>query len=173
MNHYLIHPTPILPLLIVDSGRGISQIDFITDNSLSLPPDAIERITPLLQHTATQLTEYFAGRRHSFDIPLDEHGTPFQLRVWAALRLIPYGSTWSYKQLAAAVGTPKGFRAVGMANHCNPLSIVTPCHRVIGANGALVGYAGGIGIKQALLDLEKHISSGLSQPLFINDPEVV
>ena len=171
MIHYLVHSTPLRPLFIVDSGRGISQIDFVTDDPPPLPPDATERVTPLLQRAVTQLTEYFASRRRVFDLPLDERGTPFQLRVWEALRRIPYGVTWSYKQLAAEVGSPRGFRAVGMANHCNPISIVTPCHRVIGTNGTLVGYAGGIDIKRALLDLETRFSGRLSQPLFADDLE--
>ena len=168
MNHYLIHPTPLRPLLIVASGRGISSIDFITSDSLPLPPDATEQETPLLQQAAAQLTEYFSGQRHHFDLPLDEHGTPFQLRVWSALRRIPYGETRSYKQLAVAIGSPKAFRAVGMANNRNPISIVTPCHRVIGSDGSLVGYAGGIELKRALLDIEKCFSNNLSQGLFID-----
>ena len=168
MNHYLIHPTSLAPLLIVDSGNGISMIDFITGDTLHIPPDTVAQKTPLLQQAAVQLTEYFAGCRRHFDLTLDERGTPFQLRVWAALRRIPYGRTWSYKQLATEVDSPKGFRAVGMANNRNPISIVTPCHRVIGSDGALVGYAGGIEIKRALLNLEKRFFDPLSQGLFID-----
>ena len=102
-----------------------------------------------------QLDEYFAGTRKMFDFPYRVHGTPFQEAVWAALREIPYGETRSYKDIAEAIGHPKAFRAVGMANHANPIFIAIPCHRVIGAGGSLVGYGGGLGMKQALLELEK------------------
>lgn len=102
-----------------------------------------------------QLDEYFAGTRRTFDFPCRLHGTPFQQRVWAALREIPYGETRSYKQLAEAIGQPNACRAVGMANHANPILIVIPCHRVICADGSLGGYAGGTEMKKALLRLEQ------------------
>lgn len=101
-----------------------------------------------------QLREYFAGARRTFDLPLAPHGTAFQRRVWAALRTIPYGETRTYGELAAAIGNPSACRAVGMANHRNPIPIIIPCHRVIGANGTLTGYAGGLEIKRRLLALE-------------------
>ena len=104
-----------------------------------------------------QLGEYFMGQRTFFDIPLKPVGTPFQLRVWEALTKIPYGQTCSYKDVACSVNNPKACRAVGMANNKNPIAIVVPCHRVIGANGKLVGYAGGVFIKSTLLDLEKNV----------------
>ena len=110
---------------------------------------------PLLDRTQRQLAEYFAGTRREFDLPLNPHGTPFQRKVWDALRQIPYGETRSYGDIARAVGSPKGFRAVGMANHVNPIPVVIPCHRVVGSKGALTGYAGGLNIKSALLELEK------------------
>ena len=110
---------------------------------------------PLLDRTQRQLAEYFAGKRREFDLPLNPHGTPFQRKVWDALRQIPYGETRSYGDIARAVGSPKGFRAVGMANHVNPIPVVIPCHRVVGSKGALTGYAGGLNIKSALLELEK------------------
>ena len=109
---------------------------------------------PVLTETTRQLTEYFAGQRQTFTLPLAATGTPFQQRVWAALRAIPYGQTRSYGQIAAAVGNPKACRAVGMANNRNPIMIIVPCHRVIGADGSLVGYAGGVHIKEYLLRLE-------------------
>ncbi len=102
-----------------------------------------------------QLDEYFAGARRSFDFPYRLHGTLFQEKVWAALREIPYGETRSYKDIAEAIGHPRAFRAVGMANHANPVFIAVPCHRVIGADGSLVGYGGGLEMKTALLELEK------------------
>ena len=101
-----------------------------------------------------QLKAYLAGRLRDFDLPLAPQGTPFQQKVWAALAAIPYGETRSYKQVAEAVGCPRGCRAVGLANNRNPIAIVIPCHRVIGADGALVGYGGGLPIKECLLRLE-------------------
>lgn len=101
-----------------------------------------------------QLEEYFAGRRHAFDLPLAPAGTDFQHRVWRALSIIPYGKTISYGELARRIGNPRASRAVGLANGANPLPIIVPCHRVIGANGSLAGFGGGLPIKQALLSLE-------------------
>ena len=109
--------------------------------------------TPLLDEAARQMEEYLAGRRKAFDLPLAPVGTPFQQRVWAALRAIPYGETRTYQQIAQAAGSPKGFRAVGMANHANPLLIVVPCHRVIGKDGSLTGFGGGLPLKERLLAL--------------------
>ena len=111
-----------------------------------------------------QLDEYFAGTRTAFDFPCAPQGTPFQQKVWAALCEIPYGETRSYKQIAEAVGKPKACRAVGMANNRNPIIIVIPCHRVIGANGALTGYGGGIARKVKLLELERADMHGLFVP---------
>ena len=108
-----------------------------------------------LEEAKQQLAEYFAGQRQAFDLPLRMQGTPFQQKVWAALREIPYGETRSYGQIAAQVGNPKAGRAVGMANNRNPIAIIVPCHRVIGANGSLTGYAGGLSVKQELLALER------------------
>lgn len=102
-----------------------------------------------------ELDEYFQGRRKTFDIPCRTHGTAFQEKVWAALREIPYGETRSYRDIAEAIGHPKAYRAVGMANNANPLFIIIPCHRVIGADGSLTGYGGGLPMKKALLMLEK------------------
>lgn len=109
---------------------------------------------PILKLTVSQLKEYFNGERRDFSIPLAANGTEFQNKVWQALTTIPYGETWCYKDLAIAVGNPKASQAVGGANSKNPISIIVPCHRVIGKNGSLTGYAGGVDIKQALLKLE-------------------
>ena len=114
--------------------------------------DAANELTALVFQ---QLDEYFKGTRKTFDFPYQLHGTPFQETVWAALREIPYGETRSYKDIAEAVGCPRAFRAVGMANHANPIFIAIPCHRVIGADGSLVGYGGGLGMKKLLLELER------------------
>ena len=107
--------------------------------------------TDLIKETKRQLDEYFAGKRKEFDIPTRLEGTEFQKRVWEELRKIPYGKTVTYKDIAEAVGCPKGFRAVGLANNRNPISIIYPCHRVIGSNGSLTGYGGGLDVKEKLL----------------------
>lgn len=114
--------------------------------------------TPLIRMAFLQLEEYLKGNRKIFDFPIEVQGTPFQLKVWDALRNIPYGETRSYKQIAEAIEKPKAVRAVGMANNRNPLLIVNPCHRVIGSNGKLVGYASGLPLKEFLLKLEKRLS---------------
>lgn len=116
--------------------------------------------TSLLEKAEKQLTEYLSGSRKKFELPLGAEGTEFQKSVWHALREIPYGETRSYKEVAKMIGNPNASRAVGMANNKNPLLIVTPCHRVVGADGKLVGYAAGLDIKEKLLDMErKHAES--------------
>ncbi len=109
----------------------------------------------VIKETKRQLEEYFCGKRKIFDLPIAMNGTAFQKKVWSALLEIPYGQTRSYKEIAVAVNNPKGSRAVGMANNRNPIFIIVPCHRVIGADGSLVGYGGGLDVKKKLLDLEK------------------
>lgn len=116
--------------------------------------------SPLLQKAARQLDEYFNGKRKVFDLPLLPRGTDFQLKVWKALQTIPYGETRSYGQIAAITGNPKASRAVGMANNRNPIAIIIPCHRVIGHDGSLTGYAGGLELKQKLLGLETSVING-------------
>jgi methylated-DNA-[protein]-cysteine S-methyltransferase len=111
--------------------------------------------TPLIKKAAAQLAEYFDGRRNQFDLPLALRGTEFQVAVWKALQTIPYGATCCYADIAAKIGRPKAVRAVGMANNRNPIVIMVPCHRVIGKDGGLTGYGGGLPLKQLLLDLEK------------------
>ena len=113
--------------------------------------------TPLIKEAYRQLSEYLMGKRKRFDLPLNPRGTEFQQQVWKALCDIPHGETRSYKQIAETIGNPKAVRAVGMANNRNPLLIVIPCHRVIGANGKLVGYGAGIEKKEFLLKLEKSL----------------
>ena len=113
--------------------------------------------TPLIKEAYRQLSEYLMGKRIRFDLPLNPRGTEFQQQVWKALCDIPHGETRSYKQIAETIGNPKAIRAVGMANNRNPLLIVIPCHRVIGANGKLVGYGAGIAMKEYLLKLEKSL----------------
>ena len=118
-------------------------------------PRLMPRETPLLLEGRRQVLEYLAGERRKFDLPLAPQGTPFQKRVWAELLEISYGQTRTYRDVALAVGCPKGFRAVGMACNRNPIPMIIPCHRVVGAGGALTGYAGGTEWKQTLLDLEQ------------------
>jgi len=117
-------------------------------------PDCVSGETPLLVKGRDEILEYLAGVRLEFSLPLNARGTPFQKSVWQALNDIPYGHTRSYRDIACAVDCPRGYRAVGMANHCNPLPILIPCHRVIASNGDLGGYGGGLELKQALLALE-------------------
>lgn len=119
--------------------------------------DGIKQETPLIQEANRQINEYLRGERKTFDLPFRMQGTAFQKQVWEALLRIPYGETRSYKQIAEAIGNPKAVRAVGMANNRNPLLIVVPCHRVIGADGKLVGYGAGIEKKEFLLRLEKSL----------------
>lgn len=114
-----------------------------------------EKMTPLLKKTMKELEEYFEGKRKEFDLPLRPEGTPFQLKAWEGLRTIPYGETRTYKQMAEYAQSPKGYRAIGLANNKNPISIIVPCHRVIGSNGKLVGFGGGLDKKEWLLNLEK------------------
>ena len=110
----------------------------------------------IILEAVKQLNEYFDGKRQSFDLPLKPHGTEFQQKVWSALLEIPYGQTRTYGEIAAAIGNPKACRAVGMANNRNPIAVIIPCHRVIGSNGALTGYAGGLKAKEILLELENN-----------------
>jgi methylated-DNA-[protein]-cysteine S-methyltransferase len=115
--------------------------------------------TPLIKRAAAQIEEYLEGKRKQFTVPIALHGTEFQLAVWEALKTIPYGGTRSYKEIATLIGRPKALRAVGMANNRNPISIIVPCHRVIGSDGSLTGYGGGLPLKQRLLDLEQKLTA--------------
>lgn len=119
------------------------------------PQKALLQTTELLSMATIQLDEYFQGKRTIFSLPFKLTGTPFQLAVWKELQNIPYGKTTSYKEIAQKMNKPKAYRAVGMANNKNPLPIIIPCHRVIGSNGKLIGYAGGLKLKNYLLELEK------------------
>jgi len=156
MTHLCYYNSPVGVLRIFENGKGITMIKFLSDPKEQV--NTLEANTPLLKETVRQLSEYFSGSRTEFTLPLDLRGTDFQLQTWNALRDIPYGETRTYKQIAEAIGCPKGCRAVGLANNRNPVSIVVPCHRVIGANGNLVGYAGGLDKKEKLLMLEKKIT---------------
>ncbi len=149
MTQYAYYPFPFGLLKIgCDAGTVVSLERVSQPGGDHLP-------CPLADAAFAQIGEYLGGARKCFDFPYTLRGTPFQQRVWRALCEIPYGETRSYKQLAEAVGSPKACRAVGMANHRNPMMIVVPCHRVVGASGHLTGYAGGLEMKSALLALER------------------
>jgi len=141
--------SPVGTLCINIEDNAITEL-FIDNNAELSDAGGNDLIT----ETVHELTEYFSGTRSSFDLPLNPSGTAFQKRVWEQLQRIPYGQTCSYGDIAKAVGNPKAARAVGLANNRNPIMIIIPCHRVIGADGSLTGYGGGIEIKKFLLDLE-------------------
>lgn len=143
---------PIGTVSIAEEDGAITHLFF---GEAIAPAGYARAETPLLQAASAQLSEYFSGTRAQFDLPLAPRGTPFQQSVWNALLTIPVGHTRTYGEIAAQIGRPKAARAVGMANNRNPLSIFIPCHRVIGADGSLTGYAGGLDVKRYLLDLEK------------------
>jgi len=147
--------SPVGPLFIAADTQGLRAIEFRDSrHPVRRGEDWRAGDNPVLRAARLQLEAYFAGRRRGFDLPLSPQGTPFQQTVWRALASIPYGQTLSYAGLAARVGRPAAMRAVGAANGRNPLPIVLPCHRVIGADGALTGFGGGLPTKQFLLKLE-------------------
>jgi methylated-DNA-[protein]-cysteine S-methyltransferase len=150
MTWTVLDPTPVGPLMLTTDGSALTGLHF---GEHPVPGDR-DDAHPVLRAAAAQLAEFFAGERKAFDMPLAPTGTEFQMRVWEQLRLIPYGTTISYGELARRVGNPAASRAVGLANGRNPIAIVVPCHRVIGANGALTGFGGGMDAKKTLLDLE-------------------
>jgi len=146
--------TPIGLLTLVASDDGLRVVHFRHE---SPPSEAVEGSHPLLSSAEDQVREYFAGERTAFELQLDLRGTPFQLQAWQALASIPYGTTVSYGEQARRLGRPSAVRAVGAANGRNPVAIVLPCHRVIGARGELTGYGGGLDVKEALLQHEARV----------------
>ena len=148
--------SPVGVLTLIASNEGLAAILWENDKPRRVPLKVLaEDCThPILVETERQLREYFAGRRKVFDLTLDPSGTEFQKKVWGALLAIPYGETRTYAEIARQIGHPTAVRAVGAANGRNPLSIVAPCHRVIGSSGALTGFAGGLDVKAQLLRLE-------------------
>jgi len=168
--------SPVGPLVLLAAGGRLCRLEFgrmsarraalaawaaghgLPEAFVGAPDD------PLLTEAAAQLAAYFRGERVRFELPTAMYGTPFQQAVWAALAAIPYGEVRSYKALAAAIGRPSAVRAVGGANNRNPLPIIVPCHRVVGADGALVGYAGGVEAKSYLLELERRVAN-VARPL--------
>lgn len=155
MKKAYYYETKIGKILIAEDDIGITDLSLAEDFSETLfQSEFILQETELIKEAARQLKEYLVGERTEFTVKLNPVGTEFQRKVWKALKEIPYGETRSYKQIAMATGNEKASRAVGMANHNNPIMCMIPCHRVIGANGKLVGYAGGLQIKELLLNLE-------------------
>lgn len=143
---------PMGPLVLLGDGEALTAAYY--PSHPGRPETDVRDDAGPFSAVVHQLEEYFAGERTTFDLPLAPHGTPFQLACWAALQTIGYGQTRSYGEIAAALGQPGAARAVGLANNRNPISIIVPCHRVIGADGSLTGYGGGIEAKRYLLDLE-------------------
>ena len=167
MTSRMVLPTPIGPLTLVASTSGLRAVLWSVDDATRVPGVALDE-TPsrsdeaparsegaIIDQAAEELDEYFEGARRSFDVPLDPVGTAFQRRAWAALRTIPYGETVTYGEQAERLGDRRKARAVGAANGRNPISIIVPCHRVVGSNGSLTGFAGGLDVKAWLLDHER------------------
>ncbi len=154
MKHKYIE-TKIGKICLTEENEAITEL-LLPGEFVSIE---VEEETALLKRAAAEIREYFDGKRKTFDLPLAPRGTDFQQRVWAELSAIPYGETRSYKEVAESVGSPLAYRAVGMANNRNPIAILIPCHRVIGAKGDLVGYGGGLECKRFLLALEAENAS--------------
>lgn len=155
---YTFHDSPIGPLLVAGQDGTLHVLSFPSGHKKREPGTAWQRNDACLPEVRRQLDEYFAGERTVFDVALSLDGSPFQLRVWNALREIPYGETVSYGEIARRIGEPlTSSRAVGAANGDNPVPVIVPCHRVIGADGSLTGFGGGLPIKKFLLDLEDRV----------------
>jgi methylated-DNA-[protein]-cysteine S-methyltransferase len=147
--------SPVGPLLLVADDAGLRRIEFVNGRNPARPDTQWHEDAEPLHETIRQLRAYFSGELENFDLSLAPQGTPFQLSVWNRLCEIPYGETISYGELARRLGNPNASRAVGLANGSNPIPVVIPCHRVIGSNGKLTGYGGGLPIKEKLLALER------------------
>lgn len=150
MKSYFYYESPIETLTLTSEGENLIGLDFG-----KVQIEGKEEKTKVIQDAIDQLEEYFQGKRKHFDLPLKFYGTEFQKKCWNALITIPYGETRSYKDISEIVNCPKGYRAVGLANNKNPIAIIAPCHRVIGSDGKLVGFGGGLDKKEFLLNLEK------------------
>ncbi|MDW5551263.1 methylated-DNA--[protein]-cysteine S-methyltransferase [Methanosarcina sp.] len=152
--YYDIIESPIGPILLAGDEKGLRHLNFLKSKKIiEVPADWIEN-KKFFREVARQLEDYFSGKLQSFNLELAPEGTDFQKSVWKALCEIPYGETRTYKEIAVSIGKPKAYRAVGLANNRNPVAIIVPCHRVIGADGKLTGYASGLDIKEFLLRLE-------------------
>ena len=151
---YTRFTSPLGEVVVQANAQGITGVWFETHTTRPDDLGAHDDFDHILKDAVHQLHEYFDGKRTVFDLPISADGTEFQNKVWQALTTIPYGETWSYQDLADAIGSPKSVRAVGAANGKNPISVIVPCHRVIGKDGKLTGYAGGVARKKQLLILE-------------------
>jgi methylated-DNA-[protein]-cysteine S-methyltransferase len=158
-THFTLVPSPVGTLTLVGDGDAVTGLYFETGSSIVTPRPGWKRDDHRLRSAAAQLAEYFAGKRTRFELAIAPRGTGFQKAVWAALLRIPFGQTASYGDIARAIGKPAASRAVGGANHRNPLSIIIPCHRVIGTDGTMTGYGGELYRKRLLLDLESRVAA--------------
>jgi methylated-DNA-[protein]-cysteine S-methyltransferase len=155
MTYYTVVPSPVGRLLLAGSDDALERLHFLRGSKTAEPdPEWVEN-GKVFREATRQLESYFAGKLRDFRLELQPAGTPFQLAVWRELREIPYGHTISYGELARRIGQPGAARAVGLANGANPIAIIVPCHRVIGANGKLTGFGGGLEVKEKLLALER------------------
>ena len=155
MFYSFLEESPAGRILVAGDETALREVRFLRERpERAIIPDDWEENERPLRATLKQLRAYFAGRLQEFDVPICPEGTAFQRDVWEALRAVPYGETASYGQIARQIGRPKACRAVGAANGRNPIPIIVPCHRIIGSNGSLVGFGGGLGVKKALLRLE-------------------
>ncbi len=166
-QYWMVFASPIGELLLIGNERGLSRIQFPGSRTRRKPADTWVQDKTVFKAASDQLAAWFAGELRVFDLTLDAHGTDFQCAVWNALRHIPFGETVSYAELALRIGKPSASRAVGAANGANPLPIVVPCHRVIGADGSLTGFAGGVETKRWLLAHEASVAgpTGRQQPM--------
>lgn len=155
MKTYCYYQSPIGTLLLVGSSSGLEELHFQNKLEAVTLGDGYREDQSSLAQAVTQLLEYFEGRRKQFELKLSPAGTPFQLKVWRELQKVDYGKTTSYGDIASRIGNPKASRAVGMANGRNPIPIIIPCHRIIGKNGSLTGFGGGLEVKKQLLELEQ------------------
>lgn len=156
MRSYTEIESPVGPLILVADDEGLRRIDFVHGRHPARPDPSWQEDSTAFGEIISQLNAYFAGNLKQFTLPLAPEGTDFQQKVWKSLCDIPYGETISYGHLARCIGNPNASRAVGLANGSNPIPIIIPCHRVIGSNGKLTGYGGGLPIKEKLLALEQH-----------------
>lgn len=163
MISYMPYPGPLGTMLLAATHEGLCGVYFAQHKYFDGPQDwRMDERHPLLRQTASELDGYFSGDRHAFDVPLDLKGTPFQVAVWTALRRLSFGVTSSYREIAAVTGRPAAVRAAGTAIGRNPVSIIVPCHRVLGSSGALSGYAGGLDRKRFLLSHEAATHGSIS-----------
>lgn len=162
---FTVRESPLSEILLAGNAQGLTQVAFQAGKSPLRPGPDWRRDDGVWRTAVAQLTAYFAGELTQFALPLAPQGTPFQQEVWAYLQTIPYGRTTTYGAIAEALGKPNASRAVGAANGRNPIAIIIPCHRVIGSDGKLTGYAGGLKIKEALLGLERNGRLGTTQQL--------